>query len=261
MEFFPNLETLILWSPNALRSDEKEPLQPPRQAVFPSLKNLHINLFSRSPPLERHLLSGFAEASMDLEALSIVGHVSDPSAVQKIVDSSAKTLEVVGVSPLGKSCSPYHAHTTLIIHPPSSYIELDLSACNKIQCIEVEDLLNLYWRSYHFYDSPTRPQFEHMLNTIQSPTLCGICVRVKSHQLMDGDDEIALPQSDWKGVDTSLCELLIRVRRRAEDPSWTFEVGITGCVLHDIDDLQDTETLLPDFQAMGGVVTFSVFED
>jgi len=118
VEFFPNIETLLLWSPNALGSDEGEPFPPPLRAVFPRLKDLDIRLRLKTPPLELHLLSGFAEASMDLEEFSLVGSVSDPSVVKKLLDSSAQTLTKLSIPPLGKSSSWCYAHTTLIIPLP-----------------------------------------------------------------------------------------------------------------------------------------------
>ena len=118
LEFFPNLETLLLWPPKIRPSDEKEPFQPPGRAVFPRLTRLDFHPISESL-LEHHLLTGFAGASMDLESLTVLGPISDPGVVQKLLDSSAKSLTDLRILPLGKSCSWCYAHTTLIIHPLS----------------------------------------------------------------------------------------------------------------------------------------------
>lgn len=116
VEFFPNLEALIVWSPTSLRFVKEGPLQPHREAVFPRLKSLVFRLSSKAPALEHHLLSGFAEASMDLEALSIVGQVPDPSVIQQLLDSSAQSLAYLCTSPLGRSWSLRCAHSGLTIH-------------------------------------------------------------------------------------------------------------------------------------------------
>jgi len=116
LEYFPNLEGLALWSPSSPRSSENEPFPPLRRASFPHLNHLDFHLLSGSPSLELHILSGFAEASMDLEILSVLGPVSDPSVVQKLVDSSARSLTDLTLTPLGKSRSQCYAQTTLTIH-------------------------------------------------------------------------------------------------------------------------------------------------
>ena len=69
----------------------------------------------------------------------------------------------------------------------------------------------------------------------------------------DNDDYEVLPKSDWSGVDVLLCDLLARVRGRAKDPLWTFEMRITGCRLYECNS-QGVKEFLPNFQAMGGVV-------
>ena len=145
---------------------------------------------------------------------------------------------------------------------PSSRIELDLSACDKIQHIVVEDLLHSYLASLYYHDSFAKPQFEHMLSTIQSHTLHTISVPITAHSLMEEDEEIELPRSDWKGVDLLLCDLLVRVRKLSLNPFWTFRIRVTGCVFDDEEDEEDgvppeAGTFLPGFQEMGGVVVFS----
>lgn len=114
VEFFPNLETLHLWSLESLRSRSDHEQR--RRATFPRLRNLNFHLSSKSPSLEDHL-SGFAEASMDLEALSVVGQVSNSEAVQKMVDSSAPSLIYLTTSPVGQSCSQCHGYVTLTLRP------------------------------------------------------------------------------------------------------------------------------------------------
>ncbi|KAF9646670.1 hypothetical protein BDM02DRAFT_2983653 [Thelephora ganbajun] len=260
IEFFPNLETLVVWSPNSPRFAEKAkgPFQPPRRASFPRLRNLCFHLFSKSPALEHNLLSGFAGASMDLETLSITGPVPDPSVVQKLLDSSAQSLIGLSTFPLGKSCSWRYPHTTmLMIHPPWPRVELDLSACDNLQQIEVHDLLHSYSSSCYFHDSLDKPRFEYMLRTITSPTLCAIFVRVTTRVMMGEDEYVVLPENDWRGVDTSLCDALVRVRAHTRNPLWTFGIRITGCVLYDDDNLPNLKMILPDFQGMGGIVLFS----
>lgn len=66
-----------------------------------------------------------------------------------------------------------------------------------------------------------------------------------------------LPISDWAHVDMLVCDILIRVRKRAQAPSWTFGVRLTGGVLYNHESRQfEVEKILPDLQAMGGVVNF-----
>ena len=98
-----------------------------------------------------------------------------------------------------------------------------------------------------------------MLSTIQSPALRIITVPITSPTLTEEDDEITLPVSDWRGVDAMLCDLLTRVRRRTQDPLWTFKMRLTGCEISSIG-LPfgfEIETPLPDFRAMGGLVVLS----
>jgi hypothetical protein len=75
VEFFPKLDSLDLWKPNGRNSGEVGPFQPPRRAVLPLLKSLDIQLVSSTLLLELYLLSGFAEASVDLKTLSVIGSV------------------------------------------------------------------------------------------------------------------------------------------------------------------------------------------
>ena len=82
---------------------------------------------------------------------------------------------------------------------------------------------------------------------------------VADHYFDRGDDEYydepreLLPRNDWSGVDVLLCDLLARVRGRAKDPLWTFEMTIKGCRLYKYNP-QGVKEFLPNFQAMGGVV-------
>lgn len=102
-EFFPNLETLTIRPPD--EPIEESAFQPLRRATFPHLEGLVFYLSSECPALEHNLLSGFAEASMNLEGLVVLGPVSDISAVQKIVETSAQSLVYLQTSLLGKSRS------------------------------------------------------------------------------------------------------------------------------------------------------------
>jgi len=98
------------------------------------------------------------------------------------------------------------------------------------------------------------------LSTIQSPSLLTIVVPIKDHiptgEDEDEDDNLP-PQNDWSGVDASLCDLLTRVRGRARDPLWKFEMRIMGCRLTYYHKPAHSGRFLPDFQAMGGIVLFS----
>ena len=104
IEFFPNVDTVIMFLPT-LRSDEERPIPPHRPVSFPRIRTLFLDLSTWFPAIEADILSGLAEASMDLDHLSIVGPMSDMSAVQKLVDSTARSLTTLRVSPLGKSFS------------------------------------------------------------------------------------------------------------------------------------------------------------
>jgi len=118
VEFFPNLLALMMLSPMSLPSDKMGEFPPHQRATFPKLQGLEFRPCSKSQPLDHDLLSGFAEASMDLQCLSVVGEVSDPSAVKQLVESSAHSLLELEVSSFGKYCSWRHAHAVLMIHPP-----------------------------------------------------------------------------------------------------------------------------------------------
>ena len=72
----------------------------------------------------------------------------------------------------------------------------------------------------------------------------------------ENEEEVLLPISDWAHVDMLVCDILIRVRKRAQAPSWTFSVRLTGSVLCRGSRRPEVEKILPDFQAMGGVVDF-----
>ena len=111
----------------------------------------------------------------------------------------------------------------------------------------VYDLLHPYPTPYHLRDSPTKSEFEHMLSTIRSPTLCTISVRITVHSLMR-ENEASLPKSDWSGMDLSLCDSLV-CGKRAEDPLWTFKMKVTHCAFRGGDVPYGIETFLPDFQA------------
>ena len=252
-EFFPNLESLFLWSPESPHSRSGD--EQSRQASFPRLRHLDLCLSSKSPSLEDHLLSGFGEASMDLENLSIVGRVSNPRAVQKMVDSSAPSLTDLMVSPFGKSCPQRYPYTALTPTPPFR-IDLDLSVCDKLQHITICDMLHSYSASCDIHDSYDKHLFERMLSTIHSPTLCTISVPVTNHIATKKGKTVILPKSDWSGVDSLLCDLLTRIRERTQDLSWTLLIRITGCLLHGEDNPCHLEESFTDFKAMGGTVVF-----
>ena len=73
---------------------------------------------------------------------------------------------------------------------------------------------------------------------------------------MGEDKTVVLPKSDWRGVESLLCDLLTRIRERTHDPSWTFLVRITGCFLHGRDNPSHLEGSFTDFETMGGTVVF-----
>ena len=73
----------------------------------------------------------------------------------------------------------------------------------------------------------------------------------------ENEEEVLPPINDWTHVDMLVCDILIRVRKRAQNPSWTFSVRLTGGVLYKHGFRRfEVEKFLPDFQAMGGVVDF-----
>jgi len=70
----------------------------------------------------------------------------------------------------------------------------------------------------------------------------------------DKDEDVPLPINDWRHVDTLLYDLL----KRGQAPLWTPSGRSTGGVLYDDKtNRPELEKILPDFQAMGGVVDFS----
>lgn len=72
VELFPNLDVLIVRVPCSLRSGISS-FQPPRKVSFPSLKALYLHFSAFTPELDNNILSGFAQASMTLQLLSITG--------------------------------------------------------------------------------------------------------------------------------------------------------------------------------------------
>ena len=98
-----------------------------------------------------------------------------------------------------------------------------------------------------------------MLSVIQSPTLLAITVTITPPILMqEKDDEISLPENDWKGVDAMVCDLLSRIRRRAQNTLWTFGTRLTGWKIPTLWLLPikppEIETPLADFRNIGGLV-------
>ena len=78
VELFPNLDVLIVRVPCSLRS-------------------------SFTPELDNNILSGFAQASMTPQLLSITGTVTDLTVAQELLNSSAHSLLYLGMLPLGRS--------------------------------------------------------------------------------------------------------------------------------------------------------------
>ena len=103
VEFFPNLEVLSVRGPTLCEPTQEDWLHPPRKASFPRLKSMYLHLLAGHPGLDNNLLSGFAQASMNLQLLSITGKIPNVTLVQKLLDTSAKSLSDIRVSPLSRS--------------------------------------------------------------------------------------------------------------------------------------------------------------
>lgn len=139
-------------------------------------------------------------------------------------------------------------------------LDLDLSACEHLEILEVEELLFTYVCCV-IYESFNKHRFEGMLRTIKSPTFDTINVHIIQRGF-PGDEEDLLPKYDWTDVDGWVCELLERIRGLNRDPSWTITLTLTGCELTSdgIPPYIHPPWFLPKFQAMGGVVNFSDIE-
>lgn len=57
-----------------------------------------------------------------------------------------------------------------------------------------------------------------------------------------------------ENVDVLLYGVLLHTRAYTGDPSWSFSIGITNCVLDCGNYPPDLKTFLPNFQATGGTV-------
>ena len=66
--------------------------------------------------------------------------------------------------------------------------------------------------SCYVRNSHDKNLFERTLSTIQSPTLRTVPVHVTNYIVMGRDKTVTLPKSDWRGVDSLLCDLLTRER-------------------------------------------------
>lgn len=242
VEFFPNLEQLTIWAP--IRPKEESFSFPPLQkASFPKLKDLSFFATTGFPDMCDHLMSGFGQASMNLQTISLTGKPYKAAAVQPLLDSSADSLVYLVVPPL----------------------ELDVSRCKKLIGIEVRDVLHTYLTHY-LRDPPEKPRFEQMLRTVDSPELLAISVQctsgwcLKMRGIDDEDEEDEkdhLPKNDWSLVDELLCDVL--ARGRVKDPTWSFWIRITNYRLNSYGEVQfvDLESFLPGFQARGGTVFFT----
>lgn len=113
-EFFPNLEVLDVWEATSSTPAQAVSLQPPREASFPRLKALYLYMLRYNLELDYNLLSGFAQASMNLQLLSVGGGVTNAARVQRMIDSSAQSLDDIRIPMLGGSRLQRHMHTVLI---------------------------------------------------------------------------------------------------------------------------------------------------
>lgn len=263
MEFFPNLDKLNVYPLLRPRRGEECPFQPPRRASFPNLRFLTLHSFSEFPELGDDLLFGLAEASMPiLEILIIIGTVPNLGGMQKLVDSSAQSLIIIYMDPLGESYSHRHTCAILMIDPSSSPVELDLSACDNLMYVGIYKGLYTGLLGPYLYDPLNKHKFEHALSTIKSPKLCAITVQIHIKPAREEWEEEITERHDWTHLDALLCGILLRVRERVKDPSWRFMMRITGS-----DQLIDgltggplgadpptSDQFLPQFQEMGGVV-------
>lgn len=250
IEFFPNIQVFCLWGPGPPKLHENGPSQPPRQASFPGLTDLHLHMDAPNPLYENHIFSGFAKASMpNLEALGITGKFADPTVAQELLDSTAQTVRYLGLTLLGKPRLRFLTQTALTINP-SSRSDLDLSSCRHIEELQVHDLV-YHYTHFKVHDSLDKPIFNRMLSTLTAPILRAIIIPIISKGWIDLEMEDYLPDNDWADVDLWLGEFLARHRLTLGSPSWTFVVRIVSSRR-----MTNTRLALPIFSGMGGRMVF-----